>query len=94
MIKIKLYRILAVLLATCMVAGIILADNISMEIENGLYRDHIIYMEQTEYQKIVVTKHRDDVRLYIDGNCQFSTADEYRYHEALVHIPHRIAARS
>jgi spermidine synthase len=86
-IKIKLYRILAVLLATCMVAGIILADNISMEIENGLYRDHIIYMKQTEYQKIVVTKHRDDVRLYIDGNCQFSTADEYRYHEALVHIP-------
>ncbi|MBQ9391796.1 MAG: spermidine synthase, partial [Lachnospiraceae bacterium] len=44
-------------------------------------------IEQTRYQKIVVTKHKDDVRLYIDGNCQFSTNDEYRYHEALVHIP-------
>ena len=70
-----------------MVMGMIFADNISAGIEGGLYRDRIIYMEQTKYQKIVMTKHRDDVRLYIDGNCQFSTDDEYRYHEALVHIP-------
>lgn len=85
--RIKVYRVLAVILAACMMIGIIFADNVSEMIEGGLYRDHVIYMEQTEYQKIVVTKHRDDVRLYIDGNCQFSTADEYRYHEALVHIP-------
>ncbi len=82
-----LYRVLAVGIASGMIVGIVFADNISESVEGGLYRDQIIYMEQTEYQKIVVTKHRDDVRLYIDGNCQFSTADEYRYHEALVHIP-------
>ena len=70
-----------------MIVGMVFADNISERVEGGLYRDKIIYMEQTGYQKIVLTKHRDDVRLYIDGNCQFSTADEYRYHEALVHIP-------
>lgn len=85
--EIKIYRLLAACIALFMVLGMIFADNISEGVEGGLYRDHIIYMEQTEYQKIVVTKHRDDVRLYIDGNCQFSTADEYRYHEALVHIP-------
>lgn len=85
--RIKVCRVLAVILAACMMIGIVFADNVSEMIEGGLYRDHVIYMEQTEYQKIVVTKHRDDVRLYIDGNCQFSTADEYRYHEALVHIP-------
>lgn len=84
---IRVYRLLAAVLAVGMAIGIVFADNISYMVEGGLYRDHIIYMEQTEYQKIVVTKHRDDVRLYIDGNCQFSTADEYRYHEALVHIP-------
>ena len=86
-VHIRVYRILAVFIAAFMVTGMVFADNISEEIEGGFYRDQIIYMEQTEYQKIVVTKHRDDVRLYIDGNCQFSTADEYRYHEALVHIP-------
>ncbi len=84
---IRLYHILAACIAAGMIVGIVFADNISESVENGLYRDRIIYMEQTEYQKIVITKHRDDVRLYIDGNCQFSTADEYRYHEALVHIP-------
>ena len=85
--NIRIYRVIAGILAVGMAVGILFADNISDSIEDGLYRDHIIYMEQTQYQKIVMTKHRDDVRLYIDGNCQFSTADEYRYHEALVHIP-------
>ena len=85
--EIRIYRLLASCIALFMVLGMIFADNISQSIEDGLYRDHIIYMEQTEYQKIVMTRHRDDVRLYIDGNCQFSTIDEYRYHEALVHIP-------
>ncbi len=84
---IRIYRAISVGIAAGMIVGIVFADNISERVEGGLYRDKIIYMEQTEYQKIVLTKHRDDVRLYIDGNCQFSTADEYRYHEALVHIP-------
>lgn len=84
---IRIYRVLAAGIALGMMVGIVFADNISESVEGGLYRDQIIFMEQTEYQKIVITKHRDDVRLYIDGNCQFSTADEYRYHEALVHIP-------
>ena len=56
-------------------------------IEKGLYRDDVILSEQTPYQKIVMTKHKDDTRLFLDGNLQFSTSDEYRYHEALVHIP-------
>lgn len=57
------------------------------KIEEGLYRDDIILSEQTQYQKIVMTKHKDDVRLFLDGNLQLSSIDEYRYHEALVHIP-------
>lgn len=38
-----------------------------------------------------MTKHKNDVRLFLDGNLQFSSSDEYRYHEALVHIPMRYA---
>jgi spermidine synthase len=30
-----------------------------------------------------MTKHEDDVRLYLDGNLQFMSLDEQRYHEAL-----------
>jgi spermidine synthase len=41
----------------------------------------------------VVAKRGNDLRLFIDGQIQFSSVDEYRYHEALVH-PAMSAARS
>ncbi len=55
--------------------------------EKHLYFDQIIYKKQTQYQKIVVTKSNitDEHRLYIDGHIQFSSRDEYRYHESLIH---------
>ena len=70
-----------------MILFLCLGGLITKNIESGLYRDDIILSEQTEYQKIVMTKHKDDLRLFLDGNLQFSSNDEYRYHEALVHIP-------
>lgn len=55
--------------------------------EKHLYFDQVIYSTQTPYQKIVVTRSvtNQEQRLYIDGHIQFSTRDEYRYHENLVH---------
>ncbi len=53
--------------------------------ENLLYQDDIVLVRQTRYQRIVVTKWHNDVRLYLDGGLQFSSVDECRYHEALVH---------
>ncbi len=55
--------------------------------DNALYEDPVIYTEQTRYQKIVMSKLGDDLRLYLDGNLQFASSDEYRYHETLVHLP-------
>ena len=83
----SVYKIAAAFLLACMLFGMFGSENIGQMIEGGLYRDRVILSEQTAYQKIVVTKHKDDLRLYIDGNVQFSTSDEYRYHEALVHVP-------
>ena len=53
--------------------------------ETHLYSDEIVYAETTPYQRIVVTRWRDDLRLFLNNNLQFSSHDEYRYHEALVH---------
>ena len=39
----------------------------------------------TPYQRIVMTAWKDDLRLFLNSNLQFSSRDEYRYHEALVH---------
>ena len=54
---------------------------------SSLYSDRVVLNKQTPYQKIVMTQYKDDLRLFLDGNLQFSSIDEYRYHEALVHIP-------
>ena len=53
----------------------------------GLYDDPIVFIERTKYQEIVLTQAltADDLRLFLNGDLQFSSRDEYRYHEALVH---------
>lgn len=53
--------------------------------EELAYHDKVIYSKSTPYQRIVLTKHKNDVRLFLNNNLQFSSSDEYRYHEALVH---------
>lgn len=62
-------------------------------LEDRLYEDEIVLTRTTPYQRVIVTRWRDDVRLYVEGHLQFSTADEYRYHEVLVH-PAMAAAKS
>ena len=53
--------------------------------EAQLYADEIIHSETSPYQRIVITHWKDDLRLFLNNNLQFSSRDEYRYHEALVH---------
>ncbi len=61
--------------------------------ERALYEDPVIHAEQSRFQKLVLTQRGDDLRLYLDGNLQFSSLDEYRYHEVLVHLPLAFARR-
>lgn len=53
-------------------------------LEDLMYDDAIIYATDTRYQRIVITRWRDDVRLYLNGHLQLSSVDEARYHEPLV----------
>ena len=66
-------------------AGTIFADRISSAADNNLYADEVIFSRNTRYQRIVLTKWKDDLRLFLNSHLQFSSRDEYRYHEALVH---------
>ncbi|MBS1197027.1 MAG: Spermine synthase [Proteobacteria bacterium] len=65
--------------------GFIGAGQLTSLSETHLYADEIIFTESSPYQRIVLTRWRDDMRLFLNGNLQFSSQDEYRYHEALVH---------
>jgi spermidine synthase len=61
------------------------ADYITSLAEDSLFVDNIIYTKSSHYQRIVVTKGKTGYSLFLNGNLQFNSFDEYRYHEALVH---------
>ena len=68
-----------------MTGAMVLAGELTKSIETSLYQDTIVFAKNTRYQRAVITRWRDDIRLYLNGHLQFSSIDEYRYHEALVH---------
>lgn len=61
------------------------ADALSRWAEDRFYGEHIVFARQSSYQRVVVTSSGAGVRLFLNGNLQFHSRDEYRYHEALVH---------
>ena len=86
----ELRRVLAHALACVLVVAALLgvlfgADALTSWSEDRFYADKVIYSETSLYQRVVVTSGRAGVRLFLNGNLQFHSRDEYRYHEALVH---------
>ncbi len=71
--------------AVLLLGGFVLAERISAAAEQHIYDAPVLFKEKTPYQTIVLTRWREDVRLMLDGRLQFSSLDERRYHEALVH---------
>ena len=61
------------------------ADHLTTWAEDRFYGEQIIVRESSDYQRVVVTHGHAGVRLFLNGNLQFNSKDEYRYHEALVH---------
>lgn len=55
--------------------------------ESKAYSHTIIHAERSPYQQIVLTKNQDETRLYLNRVIQFSSRDEYRYHESLALLP-------
>lgn len=73
------------IVSAAFVAGFFYAEKIMAYTETSAFQDQVIFSKSTPYQRIVLTRGNRDIRLYLNGNLQFSSADEYRYHEALVH---------
>ncbi|WP_438729798.1 polyamine aminopropyltransferase [Parasphingorhabdus sp. DH2-15] len=77
-------KIAASIVATLLLTGLLMSDYLQSWSESAAYEDPVIYSKSTEYQRIVLTRRKNDIRLHLNGNLQFSSRDEYRYHEALV----------
>ena len=72
--------------STLVIAGLF-TNTFTGILERSLYQDPVVYSAQSTYQKIVVTERGRDLRMFLNGSLQFSSLDEYRYHEPLVHLP-------
>ncbi|MDY7098639.1 MAG: polyamine aminopropyltransferase [Pseudomonadota bacterium] len=77
-------RVSAILVSAFLVAGAVGSEALQRASEAGFYNDNLIYAKSSSYQRIVLTQNKGDIRLFLDGNLQFSSRDEYRYHESLV----------
>jgi spermidine synthase len=78
-------RVLSAAVLISLGAGMFRADAIAASADENLYADEVIFARNTRYQRIVLTKWKNDLRLFLSSHLQFSSRDEYRYHEALVH---------
>ncbi len=81
----KQYLIYLFAVFVILISGFWQSSQLTTMIENRLYRNNIIYSQQTPYQKIIVTANHGRVQFYINGAIQFDSIDEHRYHESLVH---------
>ncbi|HEU4478124.1 MAG TPA: polyamine aminopropyltransferase [Pyrinomonadaceae bacterium] len=79
-IRLRAYMVLGLLLV-----GLVKANTLTSLAEDEMFADEIVYTKDTPYQRIVITRGRAGFQLFLNGNLQFSSTDEYRYHEALVH---------
>jgi spermidine synthase len=80
----------SIVAALLLLGGVIYAPRFERSARQQLFEDPIVVSKRTKYQEIVVTEDPAfsgprDLRLFLNGDLQFSSIDEYRYHEALVH---------
>ncbi len=78
-------RASAIIVLVLLTFGFVYSERIMSIAESGAYPGSVIFSQSTPYQRIVITKTKHDLRLFLNSNLQFSSVDEYRYHEALVH---------
>jgi spermidine synthase len=78
-------RVKAVVVLALLLIALVKANRITSLAEDEMFADEIVYTKDTPYQRIVITRGRAGFQLFLNGNLQFSSTDEYRYHEALVH---------
>ena len=82
---VTMMRARAAVVILVLVVAFVRADALTSLAEEDLFIEEIVYSAQTQYQRIVVTRGKAGFQLFLNGNLQFASADEYRYHEALVH---------
>lgn len=83
--RLTLLRVKGFVVLVLLAIAFIKAESLTTMAEDALFPDQIVYAKSSPYQRIVVTRGKLGHSLFLNGNLQFNSFDEYRYHEALVH---------
>ncbi len=79
------HAVACVAVLVLLTAAMVGATPLTTWAEDRFYGEGVVLRQDTPYQRIVVTQGHGGTRLFLNGNLQFASRDEYRYHEALVH---------
>lgn len=78
-------RFSAIAVLSIIICGFIFASSIERVLTAANFKDPVVYYDLSPYQRVVLTQFKQDTRLYLNNQLQFSSVDEYRYHETLAH---------
>lgn len=85
-LRTRVVAVVALLIAAgCIAVLLVRSAEIETTARQRLYTDPVVAASRSQYQEIVVTQRDGDVRLFLDGDLQFSSVDEHRYTESLVY---------
>ncbi len=85
--KARVLLFLSIIVTLFLSLILVSSESILKHWHDHAYEDRVVFSKQSNYQSVVITKHEEDIRLFLNGSLQFSSIDEYRYHESLVHVP-------
>ena len=83
--RLRIQVLAGVAVGAVLLGAMVGAERLTLWAEDSFYGEDIVVRESSEVQRIVVTHGSGSVRLFLNGNLQFNSRDEYRYHESLVH---------
>ena len=84
--RVGVHVLACALVVAALCAAALGADRLTTWAEDRFYGEGVVHAASSDYQRVVVTADaHGGTRLFLNGNLQFDSRDEYRYHEALVH---------
>ncbi len=83
--KLRLAKVRAGLILALLLVAFAQAESITRFAESATFQGEIVTAKSSPYQRTLLVSRGGEYELYLNGHLQFSSRDEHRYHEALVH---------
>ncbi|MBK7581486.1 MAG: polyamine aminopropyltransferase [Myxococcales bacterium] len=80
-----LARLRAVFVLVLLALALLSSRRLTALAEAQAFGGPVLFAETSPYQRIVLSQRGAGFALHLNGNLQFASRDEHRYHEALVH---------